>query len=106
MAEHGHTPGHTGYLFESQGQKLLVWGDIVHNAAVQFPQPRVTIEFDVEPARALATRMKVFGWTAKEALLVAGMHLPFPGLGHVRADGKGTFAWVPVDFAPVAQPAP
>jgi glyoxylase-like metal-dependent hydrolase (beta-lactamase superfamily II) len=106
VAEHGHTPGHTGYLFESKGQKLLVWGDLVHNAAVQLPQPKVTIEFDVDPARAMATRLKVFGWTAKEAFLVAGMHLPFPGLGHVRADGKGAYTWVPVDFAPIAPAAP
>ncbi|MFT3858694.1 MAG: MBL fold metallo-hydrolase [Aquabacterium sp.] len=105
VAEHGHTPGHTGYLFESQGQKLLIWGDVVHNAAVQFPQPKVTIEFDSDPGRALATRMKLFGWTAKDKLLVAGMHLPFPGIGHVRADGKGSYSWVPVDFAPLAPPA-
>ena len=99
--QRGHTPGHTGYLFESKGQKLYVWGDVVHNAAVQFPQPKVTIEFDSDPAKALAARLKVFGWTAKDALLVAGMHLPFPGLGHVRADGKGAYTWVPVDFAPI-----
>lgn len=104
VSEHGHTPGHTGYLFESKGQKLLVWGDVVHNAAVQFPQPKVTIEFDNDPAKALAMRLKLFGWTAKDALLVAGAHLPFPGLGHVRADGKGSYSWVPVDFAPVAPP--
>lgn len=100
--EHGHTPGHTGYLFESKGQKLLIWGDVVHNAAVQFPQPKVTIEFDNDQAKALATRMKVFGWTAKDALLVAGAHLPFPGIGHVRAEGKNSYTWVPIDFAPVA----
>lgn len=101
VAEYGHTPGHTGYLFESQGHKLLIWGDVVHNAAVQFPQPKVAIEFDSDQAKAVATRMKLLGWTAKEALLVAGMHLPFPGVGHVRADGKGRFSWVPVDFAPL-----
>lgn len=103
--EHGHTPGHTGYLFESKGQKLLVWGDVVHNGAVQFPQPKVTIEFDSDPAKALATRLKLFGWTAKEAFLVAGAHLPFPGVGHVRADGKGSYTWVPIDFAPIAPAA-
>jgi len=106
VAEYGHTPGHTGFLFESKGHKLLVWGDVVHNAAVQFPQPKVTIEFDSEPAKALATRLKVMGWTAKDALLVAGMHLPFPGLGHVRAEGKAAFTWVPIDFAPVAPATP
>jgi glyoxylase-like metal-dependent hydrolase (beta-lactamase superfamily II) len=102
VAENGHTPGHTGYLFESKGQKLLIWGDVVHNAAVQFPQPKVTIEFDTDQKKALATRVKLFSWTAKESLLVAGMHLPFPGIGHVRADGKGRYSWVPIDFAPIA----
>jgi glyoxylase-like metal-dependent hydrolase (beta-lactamase superfamily II) len=105
VAEFGHTPGHTGYLFESKGSKLLIWGDVVHNAAVQFPQPKVTIEFDADQAKAQATRLKLFGWTAKDALLVAGAHLPFPGIGHVRADGKGAYSWVPVDFAPVAPAA-
>jgi glyoxylase-like metal-dependent hydrolase (beta-lactamase superfamily II) len=104
VSEFGHTPGHTGYLFESKGSKLLIWGDVVHNAAVQFPQPKVTIEFDSDQAKAQATRLKLFGWTAKNALLVAGAHLPFPGIGHVRADGKGSYSWVPVDFAPVAPP--
>ena len=97
---HGHTPGHTSYLFQSEGQQLLIWGDIVHNAAVQFPKPQVTIEFDSVPAQALATRMKVLGWTAKDALPVAGAHLPFPGIGQVRAEGKGRYSWVPVDYAP------
>ena len=30
----------------------------------------------------------------------ARMHLPFPGLGHVRTEGKG-YAWVPVEFSPI-----
>lgn len=100
--EHGHTPGHTGYLIESKGQKMLFWGDVVHNAAVQFPQPTVTIEFDSDPKKALAARLKLLGWTAKDKILVAGAHLPFPGVGHVRAEPKGQYAWVPVDFSPVA----
>ena len=34
---HGHTPGHTGYEFSSQGQKILFWGDTIHE---QLPQDR------------------------------------------------------------------
>jgi glyoxylase-like metal-dependent hydrolase (beta-lactamase superfamily II) len=104
VSENGHTPGHTGYLIESKGKKLLIWGDVVHNAAVQFPQPTVTIEFDSDPKKALSTRLSLFKWTAKDALLVAGMHLPFPGLGHVRAEGKGQYGWVPIDFTPMPAP--
>lgn len=101
VATHGHTPGHTSYLLESNGQKLFVLGDLVHNAAVQFPNPKVAIEFDIDTKAAVATRRKVFAQLAKDKLLVAGAHLPFPGLGRVRADGKGAYAWVPIDFAPL-----
>ena len=34
------------------GQQLLVWGDIVHNHAVQFAKPEVVIEFDVDSDKA------------------------------------------------------
>lgn len=36
MDTHGHTPGHVSYRFDSQGQSLLVWGDVLHFHAVQF----------------------------------------------------------------------
>ncbi|HIV70740.1 MAG TPA: MBL fold metallo-hydrolase [Candidatus Aquabacterium excrementipullorum] len=97
----GHTPGHTGYLIESKGHRLLVWGDLVHNVAIQLPHPDVTIEFDTDAAVAARTRKALLSWTAKDAgLLVGGMHLPFPGLGHVREEGRGRYSWVPIDFAP------
>jgi glyoxylase-like metal-dependent hydrolase (beta-lactamase superfamily II) len=98
----GHTPGHTAYLLESDGQQLLLWGDLVHSTAVQFAKPDVTIEFDTDQKKAAESRRKVFKQTAADKTLVAGAHLPFPGLGHVRAEGKG-YAWVPVEFTPIAK---
>jgi len=97
---HGHTPGHTAYLIESKGQRLLIVGDAVHSHAVQFARPEVAIEFDSDKKKAVAARKKLFARAAKEKLALAGMHLPFPGLGHVRAEGKG-YAWVPVEFSPL-----
>src|SRR5262249_53984290 len=44
----GHTPGHTMYMIESRDQKLLLWGDVVHVGAVQFTDPSVTIDYDVD----------------------------------------------------------
>ncbi|MBS1189304.1 MAG: fold metallo-hydrolase [Rhodocyclaceae bacterium] len=99
---HGHTPGHSGYLLQSGDQRLLIWGDLVHNHAVQFARPQVAIEFDTDKKQAVAARKKLFARAAKEKLLVGGMHLPFPGIGHVRAEGKG-YAWVPVEFGPVTR---
>ena len=96
----GHTPGHSGYLFASGGQSLLVWGDVVHNHAAQFANPDIAIEFDVDNAKAIASRKQVFADAAKDKLWVAGAHLPFPGLGHLRNEGKG-YAWVPVEYGPI-----
>lgn len=99
---HGHTPGHVSYLFQSGDQRLLVLGDLVHNHAVQFARPEVAFEFDNDPKQAVATRKRIFHKTAREKLMVAGMHLPFPGVGHVRKEAKG-YAWVPAEFAPLAK---
>lgn len=96
----GHTPGHSGYLFTSKGQSLLVWGDIVHNHAAQFARPEIAIEFDIDSKQAIASRKKVFADAAKNKLWVAGAHLPFPGIGHVRAEAKN-YAWVPVEYGPI-----
>lgn len=95
---HGHTPGHASYLFRSGEQRLLVLGDIVHNHAVQFTRPEVSLEFDVDQKQAIATRKRIFAQVARERLMVAGMHLPFPGIGHVRKEAKGGYAWVPAEF--------
>jgi glyoxylase-like metal-dependent hydrolase (beta-lactamase superfamily II) len=100
VATRGHTPGHTSYLFSSQGQSLLVLGDLVHSHAAQFAHPEIAIEFDSDKAAAVRTRKTVFAEAARDRLWVAGAHLPFPGIGHVRAEGKA-FAWVPLEYSPI-----
>jgi len=99
----GHTPGHTAFAIESEGKRLLIWGDIVHAHAVQFTRPEVSIEFDVDQKQAIATRKALMAEVAASGDLVAGMHLPFPGIGHVRADGEGRYAWVPIEFSPLPE---
>lgn len=90
----GHTPGHTGFLIESAGEALLIWGDTVHMPEVQVPRPEVTMVVDVDPARAEASRRRIFDLAATERLLVTGMHLHYPGFGHVARDG-GAYRFVP-----------
>jgi glyoxylase-like metal-dependent hydrolase (beta-lactamase superfamily II) len=93
----GHTPGHTTYVVESGGQKLVLIGDLIHVAAVQFPHPAVTIEFDSDTKAAAASRKKEFDAAVKGGYLIGGAHLQFPGLGHLRAQGAG-YRWVPVNY--------
>jgi glyoxylase-like metal-dependent hydrolase (beta-lactamase superfamily II) len=90
----GHTPGHTTFLVESAGQSLLIWGDTVHIPEVQIPRPEVTMVVDSDPAIARASRRRVLDMAASERLLVTGMHLHFPGFGHVARTPTG-FAFVP-----------
>ena len=45
----GHTPGHLMFQLESQGEKLLIWGDLTHAMAIQMPYPEVAVSYDVNP---------------------------------------------------------
>jgi glyoxylase-like metal-dependent hydrolase (beta-lactamase superfamily II) len=93
----GHTAGHTSYVIESEGQKLLLVGDLIHVPAVQLDQPKVTIVFDTDPKAAAASRIQAFKRAAGERTLVGAAHISFPGIGHLRATGK-SYQWVPINF--------
>ena len=90
----GHTPGHSAFLIESAGESLLIWGDTVHMPEVQVPRPEVTMVVDTDPAQAEASRRRIFDMAASERLLVTGMHLHYPGFGHVAREGDA-FRFVP-----------
>ena len=100
LASPGHTPGHSTYVVESQGQKMALWGDLMHVAAVQFADPSVTIQFDVDSKAAAAQRKKAYADAAKQGYWVAAAHLSFPGIGHLRKDGKG-YVFVPANYSVV-----
>ena len=94
---HGHTPGHTGYEFSSKGQRILFWGDTIHAQIVQLRHPEITVVFDNDPAAAAAMRNQLLPALAREDVMIAGPHMPFPALGRLRKDGNG-YLWAPVVF--------
>lgn len=94
----GHTPGSAFYRLTSQGESITFVGDIIHVAAVQFPDPDVTITYDEDQARAASVRKAGFASFARDHTLIAAPHLPFPGIGHVRATGGNGYDWVPVTY--------
>lgn len=99
----GHTPGHSSFLLTSGSEQLLLWGDIVHSHALQFDHPEISNDFDSDQAQAVDTRQKLFKKIVQENWLIAGDHLPFPGFGHMTADGE-KYSWVPVEYAPLPPP--
>ncbi len=98
LPRHGHTAGHSTYLVESRGQKLMLWGDLMHVAAVQFDQPAVTIAFDTSNRAAAVQRKRAFADAASNGYLVGAAHVSFPGIGRVRSSGRG-YIWLPVNYA-------
>ncbi|MEW4462016.1 MBL fold metallo-hydrolase [Roseibium algicola] len=97
MALPGHTPGHTGYLFDSNGETLVIAGDIVHMAVYQFNRPDWGIGFDIDPGQAVSTRKTFLDRAAADKLFFAGAHIPFPGMGRVAKDGEG-YRFVPANW--------
>ncbi|MEJ6656879.1 MAG: MBL fold metallo-hydrolase, partial [Pseudomonas sp.] len=68
--------------------------------SVQLQHPEVSIEFDSDQQQAIKTRTEILSKAAAKRWLVAGAHMPFPGLGHVRSEENG-YSWVPVEYSPV-----
>ena len=91
----GHTPGHTAFLLESQGRKLLVWGDIVHAIALQMRHPEVYAAYDYDPQTATVTRKIIMEQVSAENIPVAGMHIPYPGVGRVYKAPEGGYTFTP-----------
>lgn len=94
----GHTPGAAFYTLSSKGEHIVFIGDTIHVAAVQFPDPDVTIAYDEDSKLAAKVRKQAFAQFAAQGDLIAVPHLPFPGIGHIRADGRGGYDWVPVTY--------
>jgi glyoxylase-like metal-dependent hydrolase (beta-lactamase superfamily II) len=95
----GHTPGHSGYEFSSNGERLLAWGDTLHMAPVQFPHPEIGIVFDADSDQAIEQRLKLFDTLADDGnVIIAAAHVGFPSLGRLLRQDS-TFAWVPVRYA-------
>lgn len=95
IAAPGHTAGHMAYLVEG---RLMIWGDLVHNVAVQFPRPEIGWCHDDDPANARASRLALMEQAAEAGWLVAGAHLPDPGIGRIGRRGRG-YAFHPLTRA-------
>ena len=93
----GHTPGSAFYSLRSGSNSLLFVGDIIHVAAVQFPDPNVAITYDVNPKAAVAIREHFFPVFVHDRTLLAVPHMSFPGVGHIRSAVRG-FEWIPIDY--------
>jgi glyoxylase-like metal-dependent hydrolase (beta-lactamase superfamily II) len=89
VASYGHTPGHTVFLLESTGSAMIIAGDYLHIALVQFPNPDISASYDMDKQQAAASRRQILDYAAKNKIPIGGMHVVYPGIGTVEADGNG-----------------
>jgi glyoxylase-like metal-dependent hydrolase (beta-lactamase superfamily II) len=82
----GHTPGHVSVLIESEGQRAMITGDIMHHPC-QIAHPDWAPDFDTDRAAAIATRRRVLDQVADQPVLVIGTHFAAPTAGMIRRDG-------------------
>jgi glyoxylase-like metal-dependent hydrolase (beta-lactamase superfamily II) len=94
---HGHSIGHMAYHIESEGKRLLLWGDVSNHYVVSLQVPDWHGDFDDDKDRAVITRKRILDMVATEKLWVVGFHMPFPSVGFVeRRDGS--YRWTPATY--------
>ncbi|MDR2718595.1 MAG: MBL fold metallo-hydrolase [Treponema sp.] len=89
IANYGHTPGHTVFLLENSGSKLIIGGDFLHISLVQFPNPDISASYDMDKQAAAASRKQILDYAAANRIPIGGMHVVYPGMGTVEKDGNG-----------------
>lgn len=97
LAAFGHTPGHLAFHVESDGRRLLVWGDCAHHEVASLAHPEWSAFFDMDKEAGKATRRRIYDMAAAERLPVLGYHTSFPSLGFVARSGAG-FRWIPETY--------
>ncbi len=97
VAAYGHTPGHTVYHLESNGQRLVLTADLANHYVWSFAHPEWEVRFDMDKAAATASRRNVLGMLAADKVPMIGYHMPFPAAGFVETRGEG-FRFVPVSY--------
>lgn len=93
----GHSPGMLAYHVESNGQRLLIWGDVANHYVVSIQQPEWATGFDDVKDVAIASRKRILDMVATDGIAVAGFHMPFPSVGFVERSGS-SYRWVPASY--------
>ncbi len=91
VAAYGHTPGHTGFMLESDDYKFFIWGDLTHATVLHLPHPEVQAIYDLDKEQAVETRKKILKYLGEQRIRAAGMHVEFPGMLDVIPNGEGGY---------------
>lgn len=94
----GHTPGHAVTHVFSGSEELVHVADLLHSDLISVQHPEWGFNGDSDIVLAVATRKRVLSKLAADRVTVFGYHLPWPGLGHIKA-AAGGMEWTAEVFA-------
>jgi hypothetical protein len=57
--------------------------------AVQMPHPEIAVTYDSDPDQAIQSRLAILQFVSDRAIPVAGMHIPYPGIGTIKKSEQG-----------------
>lgn len=95
LATPGHTQGHMSYLIESNGEKLLCFGDVMHSP-LQVEHQYLNSCFEIAPQDSVASRNSVIDFLADTGSIGAGMHFGDVVFGKILKSGNGNSRWHPI----------
>lgn len=96
VATFGHTPGHMAFELRQNGTGVMVLGDAITNAQLDFARPLWPAANDQDPDKAAATRAALLDRLVADQTALIGFHLPGGGFGHAERDGDA-YRFVPRD---------
>jgi glyoxylase-like metal-dependent hydrolase (beta-lactamase superfamily II) len=86
LEAHGHTPGHVCVAIDSEDERALIIGDVVHHKiALANPAGRESGDND----EALATRLALYERVAGTPTLILASHFEVPAVGYFKRRGEG-----------------
>lgn len=91
----GHTPGHTEYVIDDGGKRLIAFGDAMHTS-LQIDHPEWTVAVDHDPILAIENRHRLVTELAEPDTIGFGVHFADVVFGRVRRNADGP-AWQPLD---------
>lgn len=83
----GHSPAHSGFRIAAGNQQIVILGDAVVSPELQFAHPEWSSAFDADRDASVSSRKRILDEVTTDHIPVFGMHLPFPGHGHVERNG-------------------
>ncbi|WP_421869427.1 MBL fold metallo-hydrolase [Pararhizobium sp.] len=97
VAAFGHSPGHMIFTVESDGKGLVLTADSANHFVLSLQRPDWEVRFDMDKAKAAASRKKVFDMVATDRLPFVGYHMPFPSVGFIEKFEQG-YRFVPETY--------